>query len=58
MHTINKMAITSGALISVIGIIGTFAHISQDDGALAISGAVIFAAGLISSAMVLPKSVD
>lgn len=58
MHTINKMTISSGALISAIGIIGTFARISQDDGALAIPGAVIFAAGLISSAMVLSKSVD
>lgn len=58
MVSLNKSAIISGALISVIGIVGTFAHISQDDGALAISGAVIFAAGMISTALTLSKSVD
>jgi len=58
MGSLTKPAIISGALISVIGIVGTFAHISQDDGALAISGAVIFAAGMISSALTLSKPVE
>lgn len=40
-----------GALIAAIGVVGAFEPMSHDDGALAISGAVIFASGLLSMAL-------
>ena len=58
MDSHSKAAVIAGAIISVIGIVGIFVHISHDDGALAIAGAVIFAAGMISSALTRSKSVD
>lgn len=41
-----------GGLLAVVGIVGVFARISSNDGALAISGAIILAAGMVSEAIV------
>ena len=39
-----------GGLICLVGVAGVFLHISQNDGALAIAGAIVFASGAISRA--------
>lgn len=39
-----------GGLMCAIGVAGLFLHISQDDGALAIAGAIVFGAGAVSHA--------
>lgn len=43
-----------GGIMCLIGVAGIFLHISQDDGALAIAGAIVFASGTVSRAC--PKS--
>lgn len=49
---LNNMAIQSaGVLICIGGIAGIFLRVSSDDGALSISGAIIFASGVISQSV-------
>lgn len=44
-----------GGLICLVGIAGVFLRISQDDGALAIAGAIVFASGVVSQALTKTK---
>ncbi len=48
MNIVIKIAIICGAIISIIGIFGTFMRMSSNDGALALTGAVFFSAGIIA----------
>jgi hypothetical protein len=40
-----------GGLLCLVGVLGTFLHISQNDGAIAIVGAIIFASGTIAKSL-------
>lgn len=44
-----------GGVVFLVGVIGVFARVSADDGALAIAGAVVFASGVIADALKAPK---
>jgi hypothetical protein len=51
MRTVSNAAQVVGRPIALVGVAGVFAKLTSNDGALAITGAVIFAAGLISRAV-------
>lgn len=40
-----------GAFLTGLGIVGIFIHLSSNDGAVAVTGAVLLAAGIISDAI-------
>jgi hypothetical protein len=46
---------TVGGLVFLVGLVGVFARISDNDGALAIAGGVVFASGVIADALRAPK---
>lgn len=44
-----------GGLVFLVGVVGVFERISDNDGALAIAGGVVFASGVIAHALMEPK---
>ena len=44
----NRILQLIGAVLCVIGVVGLFSPISKNDGALAITGAILLTAGLMS----------
>jgi hypothetical protein len=44
-----------GGLVFLVGVVGVFARMSDNDGALAIAGSVVFASGVIAHALKAPQ---
>ena len=51
MRGVTSAALFGGALIMMVGVVGAFAAISNNDGALAITGPILVASSMIAGAL-------